>query len=329
MKFQKLFKLLLALWLLYFSFFIFKWEYSVEPEINLVDFHDTIEFNTRENQWNMWNAYQNCLVDVNLEVSSEELDKLIQETTNYISRYRASVKMEDLTYGYTYTYNPSKIYYGASTIKALEALYIYTKASEGKINLDDTVYYSSEYGYSLSGMRSGTKIPLRTIVKNAVEISDNAAHFMLINYIGFNNLKNFGQSLGATSTLTGGDTFGNLTATDGIIYMKALYDFIENNGELGQELKQYFINSDLNAFKIDDLGIEAAAKYGEIAPNFHEIGIVYTEHPYVVSILTTEMTSTEDNVKEKVQDIARKLYELQQGYYEARDTTCRIKIYGI
>ena len=40
-------------------------------------------------------------------------------------------------------------------------------------------------------------------------------------------------------------------------------DFINNNGELGLELKSYFVEADQNGLKFEELGIEAAHKYGE------------------------------------------------------------------
>ena len=67
------------------------------------------------------------------------------------------------------------------------ALYIYTKAAEGQINLDDTITYLSKYKVSYSAGVSkhkvGSKIKIRDLVKYSVIYSDNSAHQMLVSYI--------------------------------------------------------------------------------------------------------------------------------------------------
>jgi len=275
--------------------------------------------------------YNNCLTRKSDEKDeTEEVLNAKEELTSYIqNNYKASVAYEDLTTGFNYTYNASENYYAASAIKALDALYIYEKASTGEINLDETITYTAKYKWDSSKEMSkksyGEKVSLRDLVKYAVTVSDNTAHQMLISYIGKSTLKEYAKSLGATSTLIGGDNFGQINVSDAIIYMKAINEFINNNEELGSELKSYFVEAELNGLELEDLGIKAAHKYGEYSPYFHDYGIVYAENPYVVAILTTEYKG--DHLA-KVQDISKKIYELHELYQENRKNICNEEVYN-
>lgn len=254
----------------------------------------------------------------------------IERLNDYLkSNYDVSVMYEELSTGFSYSYNDDVVYYAASTIKSLDALYIYTKAANGEIDLDDTMTYSSKYKWSSSKEMSkynyGDKVSIRNLVKYAIIVSDNTAHQMLVSYIGKDNLKDFGRSLGALYTLEGSDNFGSISVADAIIYMKAINDFINENGELGKELQSYFVGAEQNGLEFSDLGISAAHKYGEYSYYYHDIGIVYDEHPYVIAILTHEGNNDYLNI---IKDINEHIYELQNIYYNNREQICNLEIYG-
>lgn len=273
--------------------------------------------------------YEECLGGFYSEIDDTEvIINAKNDLTNYIKdNYYASVSYEDLTYGFSYSYDQDKVYYAASTIKALGALYIYTKAAEGEINLDDTITYAAKYKVSYSAGVSkhkvGSKIKIRDLVKYSVVYSDNSAHQMLIAYIGKSKLKEFGKSLGAKNTLNGGDNFGNTSSADGLIYMKAVNNFIENNGELGEELKGFFVTSEQKELSVNNLDV--AHKYGLYKKYYHNMGIVYDEKPYVVSIMTLEGTDQKDRA---VKNISAKVYELHNLFKTNRENVCKIEIYG-
>ncbi len=256
-------------------------------------------------------------------LAKKELDSYLE------SKYDVSVMYEDLSFGYTYSFNTDEVYYAASTIKALDALYIYTKAFQGELDLDETMKYSSKYKVSSSRAmkkhKYGDKISLRTLVKYAITVSDNSAHQMLVSYIGRNNLKEFGKSLGAKNTLVGSDNFGRISTEDAIIYMKEINKLINESGEIGEELKSYFLEADQNGLEFQDLGIQAIHKYGEYKEFYHDIGVVYTDKPYVVAILTYE---GKDDFIEIVKDINSRVYKLHNTYYTNRENLCSLEVYG-
>lgn len=274
--------------------------------------------------------YNVCL---NREFQEEELTENLLAMQNNISsyirenQYQVSVFYEDLITGFTYSYNPSTVYYGCSLIKLVDAIYLINKAIEGKINLDtETVIYTEEYvkPYS-SGMakrKFGEKVTLRDLITYAISVSDNSAHLMLLDYIGFSNLKEYGQNLGAKVILTGGDNFGNQTAEDMNIYLKEAYRIMNENEEYGTFLKSIMDNNERNAFNTDTIKIYH--KYGSYGDNYHDVGLSLENYPYAISILTLHENS---GYKEIIQDIHERVRVLQHAFYENRKSICSTEVW--
>ena len=295
-------------------------------ENDIDDSNKKIEYDPR------YDLYDECLEQpLNEMDTSEEITNYINELNSYLgSNYRTSIIYEDLTTGFRYEYNIEKSYYAASTIKMLDALYFYTKASNGEISLDDTITYNAKYRVSYSsGMdkhKYGEKISIRTLISYAVLYSDNTAHTMLMNYAGVSNIRAFALSLGAKSAdMYGNELYGNLTAYDASIYVKTLNEFINNNSQYGEEVKQLFINSDDDYLSMPELGIKAAHKYGQYSPYYHQIGIVYDENPYIVTILTSNYNR---NIENTIKDIHSRIYKLHRMYNDNRDNQCYLKYFS-
>ncbi len=274
--------------------------------------------------------YNNCLKE---KVTSEEqalYETDIQAIDAFIqnSQYSASVYYEDITTGFTYKYKQDTVYYGCSLIKIVDALYLINKAINNEINLDtETVVYAAKYkmAYSagLATRTVGEAISLRDLIRYAISLSDNSAHLMLIDYIGFSNLKNYGTSLGAKVILTGGDNFGNQTASDTNIYLKEAYKIITENKEYGPFLKEIMDNDERNAFNTDNIRIYH--KYGSYGSNYHDIGLSLEEYPYTISILTLHENR---NYLEVVQNIHAQVRDLHFKFHEQRKNKCNTIVYG-
>lgn len=271
--------------------------------------------------------YNVCLKEkYNEDEDNEIIQEKKEELTLFIKKYNPGLYYLDPETGFYYIYNEDKEFYAASTIKMLDALYIYNNALNGFIDLDEEVKYkSSNYMGVSKKMKKydyGDKIALRDLVEYAVTVSDNTAHNMLVEYIGFNNLKEYGKSLGATKTLVGGDIFGQINIDDAIIYLKELYRFTNEDNKYSEELKQIFLDSEQNYLDIPEENIQAAIKYGEYEYYYHENGIVYAKHPYLLSILST-IGKNEDAFR----SINEKVYELHKTFYSEREKKCYSEIY--
>lgn len=68
-----------------------------------------------------------------------------------------------------------------------------------------------------------------------------------------------------------------------------------------------------------------AHKYGWYSYYYHDVGIVYEEYPYFISILT--LMGNEDYAS-AVRDIHTKVNNLHHMFYENRKNICQIEVYG-
>ena len=176
----------------------------------------------------------------------------------------------------------------------------------------------------MSAHKIGSKIKLRDLVKYSITLSDNTAHKMIVNYIGVQNIRNYGLEMGATLSHTDYDLFGYINVSDAKIYLDKLYYLINNTGDYGVELEEYFFVADQNLLNLDEYNISAIHKYGEYSKNFHEIGIIYDEHPYSVVILTNE--GKEDYVS-IIKDVNNRIYQLHSAFYNNRKNYCQDLVY--
>ena len=287
-------------------------------------YSDNLSYSDEIREDNLLDEYNNCLSDTyNTYDDTPYLAAMEEKLTAYLENYNVSVAFKDINTGYSYSYNSDKNYYAASTIKMLDAIYIYLNAYNGNLNLDTEVTYLAKHkmGSSLKmkDYKIGDKVSLRKLVEYAITVSDNTAHNMLVDYIGKNTLKEFGQSLGATTTLVGNDIFGTINNHDSMIYLETLNNLINNSGELGNELKSYFVNSDQNYLNFPDEGISASQKYGEYNSYYHANGIVYAKNPYLVSILTLHGY---DDFEKVIRNINTEIYNLQKEFYKNRQNVC-------
>ena len=231
----------------------------------------------------------------------------------YFNKYNVSIAYVDINNGYNYSYHENKVYYAASTIKTLSAIYLYEQALNDKEDLNKTLKYESKYirhdSLSMQYHKLGEEVTLKDLIEYAIIVSDNTAYQMLINYIGKDKLRVYGHNLGAIYTLNLQDNYGSITTTDAIIYLKKLYELINTNNPLSEKLKNIFLNSDENYLKINNY--ESLAKYGFYEQNFHLIGIVLTPNPYIISILTLH---GKDDYQSIIKDINSKIYILHNLY---------------
>ena len=229
----------------------------------------------------------NRTVKVKTPVSFNTTDKkeFQQNLEKYIKEknYNVSIGYINLNTGYEYLYNPNVVYYGASLVKTVDALYIYEKT-----NFDEAT---------------------RQKVEKAISVSDNTAHRQLVNQIGIENLRAYGRGLGAKNFLTrsNSDYFGNTTVYDQIAIWKYLHNFVNTNPK-GQELKKYFINDYYSFMQFE--GIPTTMhKYGWYGNYYHNVGIVFSDKPYLVVILTKHGAG---NYKTIAKDLSQKIYELNK-----------------
>ncbi len=153
----------------------------------------------------------------------------------------------------------------------------------------------------------------------AIVQSDNTAYVKLVNYVGKETLKKFGNDLGATNTMLGKETdcFGIISCSDMIIYWKSINDYLEH-GKYGNLFKEWLCKPSFEI--IDKKNIanhDFARKYGSFEIAYHEAGIVYDNNPYYLIILTQK-----NKVKNKNQFInmtAKQIHKIHKVFNAMHD----------
>ena len=157
--------------------------------------------------------------------------------------YDVSIGYYNLATGRQYFYQENRLYYGASLIKTLDAVYLY----DNDMVDDDIKYY----------------------IDRAISVSDNNAHAYLMGYIGKDILREYGISIGAPNTLSyDGSIYGDTTVMDQLAYYKKAYEIARVN----DDFKAPFVNDFYNYIKID--GLTTMHKHGYYDQWYHDAGIV-------------------------------------------------------
>lgn len=229
----------------------------------------------------------NILLEEKEVINTERINNYIEELNSFLNQYEVSVLYYNMNNAYTYKYRENVIYYGASLIKVVDALYVY-----------ENMELTNE---------------LKTLVSLAIMKSDNLAHQKLVEKIGFTNLKSYGEQLGAQNILTNGrnDIYGLATIDDELIYLKHLYNFLFNDVNNEKEkLKSYFINNYFNYLDFSNAPL-ILHKYGYYGTYYHDMGIFLDKNPYIVVILTKESPNFS-----LVTEISQKIFELHKLIYK-------------
>lgn len=214
------------------------------------------------------------------DIDDKEIKEAITKIEDYIKNNHLSISVlyNDIINGYTFTYNPNIVYYGCSLIKTLDAMYVYE-------NMDVTE-------------------KLRSNVKKAIEVSDNNAHYYLVNTIGKNKLIEYGKKIGAKNVLTISDIYGNTTVHDQKVFMRHLF-YLLNTLPNANELKNFFL-SDFKKYMNFDGAPQIVHKFGRISGKFfHESAVILDKSPYVLTILTKE-----DDKKYIITELSKMIYNL-------------------
>ena len=234
----------------------------------------------------------NC---INEKISEEEvpdsIKEIIEDINNYYNQSNDyfAFAYKDIYTGFMVSYNENQNIFTASTIKAPTDIYIYEMASKGDISLDEELVYTGNYYSTGSGVLKNkefnTKYDIRTLLNYSIEHSDNAAHNMLIDRYGRENMLNFWKEKGTNAIFTTNNNWGVTNAHDAIIYMSELYNFYIDNKEYGEEAMNNFLIANPKFIKGKN-NYQVANKSGWSGTAIHDVSIVFANNPYIVVALS-------------------------------------------
>lgn len=250
-------------------------------------------------------------------------DKYIKRNLYNLNKYllkqdeKVSYAYKNLITNDIFSFNLDVCFYAASSIKILVCLYLYEQAEKDPNILDNKITLTSEDFKQGSGVLKNNKEKLeytiRELIYYSLKDSDNTAYIKLMNYVKQDELKEYGLSLGATHTLEGKDLFGIINASDMICYLTRLYEYLNRNTKLSNELKAFMSNP---SYKIIDLkNVDNnlfVRKYGSYGIAFHEVGLVYDKRPYILIILT-QKNELRKSIKERyINKVAKKINKINK-----------------
>jgi len=188
---------------------------------------------------------------------TDTLDELLARHNNL------SVYFKNLDTGFTYLHNADRIFMGASVPKAPFSLYIYQKAEEDGVELDER--------------------QLRLLRTN-LSISDNEATLALARIHGTAGYRQFVAELGGNPDFVISSVMGSrLTASEAGLFALAIYNYIESESRYSEEMKTHLLD---NYFPFIVSDYPVASKSGWTPSVLHDMAIVYAPSPYILVILS-------------------------------------------
>lgn len=223
-------------------------------------------------------------------------EKIEQSMKNARDSFNGDVGMTyvDLTTGKQISVNGTQEFYSASTIKVPLAMMIADKVQAGELKWDDQLVYNEKEDYE-----DGTGIiinniqptySVRTLQEYNIIYSDNIAKNMLYG--------TFGDDVKAKKALyahflqkeTQWDD-AKFTSEDAAKILKILYDEKATNSEY-QTIYDYMKNTVFHErMDTPTTSGKVAHKIGSYAGFLHDIGILETEHPFILTVFTNGQTN--------------------------------------
>ncbi|MGX7245275.1 serine hydrolase [Enterococcus quebecensis] len=221
--------------------------------------------------------------------------KINQTMTDAVNSFKGDVGMTyvDLTTGKQISVNGTKEFYSASTIKVPLAMMIADKVQAGSLKWDDQLTFNEKEDYEVgTGIIINNiqpKYSVRTLQEYSITYSDNIAKNML--YDTFGGGVKAKQALYAHFLQKETDwDDAKLTSEDAAKILNILYKEKASNSEY-QTIYNYMKNTVFHE-RMDTpiTSGKVAHKIGSYEGYLHDIGILETEHPFILTVFTNGQT---------------------------------------
>lgn len=251
---------------------------------------------------------------------------------------KISIYYEDMQKGYKYSYLADEVYSSASLLKAPFALSILEAAEkeftdrkaqleanptavlpEPKYNFDKIYTYTKADYQSGSGKikdePEGKTYTYRELIEYLLLYSDNVAYEQLKKEYDIREFRSLASRIGTKAMRK---SLSDISAADGGKVMRAIYEYIQSEGEYSELMYDSMVNSAHTVMiTMSVYPKKVAHKYGWDAGTYHDMGIVYDENPYVVVVLT-DMEEGGKEINEYIQSVIKKVAKLHANFYAKR-----------
>ena len=241
------------------------------------------------------------------EASQLKLQVITGKIKEYLGDDYSDVSIDylDLTTGKTLQINNKIVWHTASTIKVPVVMIILDMISEGSLKETDTMRYDADSDYesgtgNLQNMDKSQPFDMMMLCEYAIRYSDNIALNMLTRKIGYNSIV---PKLNSILSIQWGSKPNQASAEMMTKVLDHLY--LGSNPYYAKEiawLKQTIFHDRLDKYIPSEL---VAHKVGEYATYVHDVGIIYADKPYILSVFSNNL----DNPEESIAQISKIIYE--------------------
>lgn len=216
-----------------------------------------------------------------------------------LSSYEGSVSVyyySPLT-GESYSYgDPNTAYYAASLVKVPYAYYLLQLAERGECDPEQVLELKESWKQSGTGIlkehEAGSQYTVRELITYMITISDNTAFKILRETYSLWDYNKFcRKELGVTNV-----TYEYITLSDMAKILQTVYEYIDGQSENALFLRDLMAQAVSPLIKAPDADL-LIHKHGWADPAFHDMAIVYQDHPYLLILLSDHCEGTREDVK--------------------------------
>ncbi|NLZ47920.1 MAG: serine hydrolase [Clostridiales bacterium] len=208
--------------------------------------------------------------------------------------------------------NEDKVFLAASTSKVQINMITYELAKNGDLSLEEGILYLEEdfaegAGRILADYKKTEPIPIQVLLDYSIKYSDNIATNMIIRRLGGSvNLRKLANIMAATNT----DTEENfVTPEQQFRLLKLLYD--KRKDKYYSHLLKLMKNTDFHD-RLDKYIPKkiVAHKVGDYSTYVHDVGIIFTEKPYILVVYTNNLPELiYKQPHERIAKLSKLIYE--------------------
>lgn len=241
----------------------------------------------------------------------EEIERIIDSLDGEIGIY-----YKNIITGETYGHNENEIFVAASVIKIPIMVELFKEINKGSISLEDKVKVKHEDKLPSSGaltyMHDGIEVTIKDLCTLMIILSDNTATNILIKKLGMENINETIKSIGLKNTKINRLLFDSEEQKKGKenyfapyeigVLLEQLYKGELISKEISKEMENILKLQKVN-HKLPYLlpkNIQIAHKTGEDSGITHDVGIFYSEKPFILCFASnnTNVIKTENAMKE-------------------------------
>lgn len=203
----------------------------------------------------------------------------------------------DLESGATMSHLGDKVLYSASLIKQPYILWalktIEAEEAEADFEAGSTYDVTRIFTYDEKNYRAGsgiiknseygTEYTYLDLLRLTITKSDNVAFYQLRKEYGLKDFYAYCESLGVKSPQR---SLYNLSAAECAIFLGETYEYFESGSKYANLLREWMQGTNHRIMLPHALKSPVANKYGWDVNAYHDMGVVFHEHPYVLVIMT-------------------------------------------